>query len=93
MRAPAESGTPALPAVIEAGKAQIDLDGHTVTRDGEETTLNEVAWTKRNSNCTEPVKQLEPNPWDGIQMKYSLGAEVTGEITNVTDFGVFVRLE
>jgi small subunit ribosomal protein S1 len=39
------------------------------------------------------IKQLEPNPWDGIQIKYALGAEVTGEITNVTDFGVFVRLE
>ena len=38
---------------------------------------------------------LAPESTDeyGIQMKYALGAEVTGEITNVTDFGVFVRLE
>ncbi len=38
------------------------------TRDGEETILAEVAWTKRSSNCTEPVKQLESNPWGLFDM-------------------------
>jgi predicted RNA-binding protein with RPS1 domain len=33
------------------------------------------------------------NNWDGIQERYPLGTEVTGEVTNVTDFGAFVRLE
>jgi small subunit ribosomal protein S1 len=39
------------------------------------------------------IKQLEPNPWDDIQRKYPVGSEVTGSITTVTEFGVFVRLE
>jgi len=39
------------------------------------------------------IKQLDANPWDGIQERYPLGSEVTGEVTNVTDFGAFVRLE
>jgi small subunit ribosomal protein S1 len=39
------------------------------------------------------IKQLEANPWDGIQKKYPLGSEVSGAVTNVTDFGAFVRLE
>ena len=39
------------------------------------------------------IKQLTPNPWDGIKKKYLLGSEVTGEVTSIADFGAFVRLE
>ena len=33
------------------------------------------------------------NPWDDILKKYALGSEITGDVTNVTDFGAFVKLE
>ena len=39
------------------------------------------------------IKQLEKNPWDEIGSKYHAGAVVSGPITNVTEFGVFVELE
>lgn len=39
------------------------------------------------------IKQLEANPWEDIQKKYPLGTEITGTVTNVTDFGAFVKLE
>ncbi len=39
------------------------------------------------------VKQLTPDPWESVPEKYPVGSEVTGRITNVTDFGVFVELE
>jgi small subunit ribosomal protein S1 len=39
------------------------------------------------------MKQLQPNPWDEIQKKYPIGTQVSGPITSVTDFGVFVKLE
>ena len=39
-RAPAEAEAEELPAVIEAGSARIDLEGHTVTKDGEEVKLS-----------------------------------------------------
>jgi len=39
------------------------------------------------------IKQLTPNPWEGIQKRYPLGTSVTGEVSNVTDFGAFVTLE
>ncbi len=48
---------------------------------------------KENEKFSLGIKQLEPNPWDDIQRKYTIGSEITGEITNVTDFGVFVKLE
>ena len=60
---------------------------------GDEVKAVVLKIDKQNEKFSLGIKQLEPNPWDGIAAKYSLGAEVTGEITNVTDFGVFVRLE
>jgi len=48
---------------------------------------------KENEKFSLGIKQLEPNPWDGIQKKYEIGSQITGTITSVTDFGVFVKLE
>jgi small subunit ribosomal protein S1 len=39
------------------------------------------------------VKQLEIDPWQTIPDRYHVGTKVTGTVTNVTDFGVFVELE
>ncbi len=39
------------------------------------------------------VKQLKPDPWESVPEKYPIGVQVTGKVTNVTDFGVFVELE
>ena len=39
------------------------------------------------------IKQLTSDPWDEIPEKYKLGTRVTGTVTNVTDFGIFVELE
>ena len=48
---------------------------------------------KENEKFSLGIKQLEANPWDDIQKKYPMGNEIEGEVTNVTDFGAFVRLE
>ncbi|MCG8435423.1 MAG: S1 RNA-binding domain-containing protein, partial [Gammaproteobacteria bacterium] len=48
---------------------------------------------RENEKFSLGIKQLEANPWDDIQQKYPLGSEVTGQVTNVTDFGAFVKLE
>jgi small subunit ribosomal protein S1 len=47
---------------------------------------------KENEKFSLGIKQLEPNPWNDIQRKYPIGSDVTGPVTSVTDFGVFVRL-
>jgi len=39
------------------------------------------------------IKQLTPDPWEEIPIKYKPGTRVTGTITNITDFGVFIELE
>ncbi|HHB82134.1 MAG TPA: 30S ribosomal protein S1 [Devosia sp.] len=39
------------------------------------------------------MKQLETDPWEGIDAKYPTGAKFTGRVTNITDYGAFVELE
>jgi small subunit ribosomal protein S1 len=39
------------------------------------------------------MKQLEADPWEGIEAKYPIGAKFSGRVTNITDYGAFVELE
>jgi small subunit ribosomal protein S1 len=39
------------------------------------------------------MKQLETDPWDGIDSKFPLGKKISGSVTNITDYGAFVELE
>jgi small subunit ribosomal protein S1 len=39
------------------------------------------------------MKQLEADPWSGIEAKYPVQVKFTGRVTNITDYGAFVELE
>ncbi len=39
------------------------------------------------------MKQLESDPWDGVEVKYPIGAKYSGRVTNIADYGAFVELE
>ena len=39
------------------------------------------------------MKQLEADPWEGVEAKYPLEARFKGRVTNITDYGAFVELE
>jgi len=39
------------------------------------------------------IKQLSPDPWEGVAAKYPLSAKFSGKVTNITDYGAFVELE
>ncbi|MBK1825740.1 30S ribosomal protein S1 [Haloferula rosea] len=39
------------------------------------------------------VRQLEPNPWDEIELRYPIGATIKGPVRNLTAYGAFVELE
>ncbi|MDD4938572.1 MAG: 30S ribosomal protein S1 [Candidatus Omnitrophica bacterium] len=39
------------------------------------------------------LKQLLPNPWPEIAVKYPVDTELDTEVVNINDFGVFVKIE
>jgi len=39
------------------------------------------------------MKQLEADPWEGVEAKYPPQAKFKGRVTNITDYGAFVELE
>ncbi|MEM9619391.1 MAG: 30S ribosomal protein S1 [Pseudomonadota bacterium] len=39
------------------------------------------------------IKQLHPDPWQGVAAKYPISAKFSGKVTNITDYGAFVELE
>jgi small subunit ribosomal protein S1 len=48
---------------------------------------------KENERFSLGIKQLNQDPWETVAERYEVTKEITGTVTNVTDFGVFVELE
>jgi len=48
---------------------------------------------KENERFSLGIKQTSADPWETVGDRYEVGKEITGTVTNVTDFGIFVELE
>jgi small subunit ribosomal protein S1 len=38
------------------------------------------------------IKQMSEDPWKAVSDKFKIGDKITGKISNITDFGLFVQL-
>jgi len=59
---------------------------------GKEVTVVVITLDKQNRRMSLSIKQLTPDPWQTITNKYKAGDRISGKVSNVTDFGVFVEL-
>nr|WP_246052105.1 30S ribosomal protein S1 [Desulfobotulus mexicanus] len=48
---------------------------------------------KENERFSLGIKQTHDDPWKSVEERYAVGTEISGNITNITDFGIFVELE
>jgi len=48
---------------------------------------------KENEKISLGLKQLEPDPWEMLDLKYPAGTKVSGKVRNLTTFGAFVEIE
>jgi small subunit ribosomal protein S1 len=39
------------------------------------------------------LKQLDPDPWETLEVKYPIGSKHEGKVRNLTNFGAFIELE
>lgn len=62
-------------------------------KNGEFVRAKVLTVDKENEKFTLGIKQLTEDPWLEVPNHYPVGTTVTGKITNITDFGLFVEVE
>ena len=60
---------------------------------GQTLNVQVIRFNPETQRISLGMKQLEADPWEGVEAKYPIGSRFTGRITNITDYGAFVELE
>ena len=60
---------------------------------GQSVRVQVIRFNRETQRISLGMKQLEADPWEGVELKYPVGAKFTGRVTNITDYGAFVELE
>ncbi len=60
---------------------------------GEEINVMIIEVDRDRERVSLGLKQTTPNPWDGIEQRYPVGARVRGKVVNLVNYGAFVELE
>ncbi|HYR23079.1 MAG TPA: 30S ribosomal protein S1 [Chthoniobacterales bacterium] len=60
---------------------------------GQEVEAVVLGVNKEEQKISLGLRQLEPNPWDEIEHKFTIGSRVKGTIRNMTAYGAFVELD
>ncbi|WP_375291670.1 30S ribosomal protein S1 [Qipengyuania sp.] len=60
---------------------------------GQTVTVQIIRINEETQRISLGMKQLESDPWDGVAAKYPIGMKLSGQVTNITEYGAFVEIE
>ena len=60
---------------------------------GQNVRVQVIRFNRETQRISLGMKQLEADPWEGVELNYPVGARSAGGVTNITDYGAFVELE
>jgi small subunit ribosomal protein S1 len=60
---------------------------------GQELEVQILKFNKETGRISLGLKQLQQDPWAGIQERYKPGQRVRGTVSSIAEYGVFVRIE
>ena len=60
---------------------------------GQTVNVQVIRFNHETQRISLGMKQLEADPWDGVESKFPAGTKFLGRVTNITDYGAFVELE
>ena len=60
---------------------------------GQTVDVQVIRFNRETQRISLGMKQLEADPWEGVEAKYPVDVKFTGRVTNITDYGAFVELE
>jgi small subunit ribosomal protein S1 len=64
-----------------------------VVHPGQEIRVKVLKYDAEKGRISLGLKQLTPDPWEGVPGAYHLGDRVTGRVVGLVDYGAFVELE
>jgi len=64
-----------------------------VIKKGDDVEAIVLEVDKANQRIAVGMKQLTPDPWEGIDQMYKVGDLVTGKVTKLASFGAFIGLQ
>ena len=60
---------------------------------GEKVKVLITKLSREDQRVSLGMKQLQDDPWVGVNKKYEVGKKYNGQVTNMADYGAFVELE
>lgn len=60
---------------------------------GQEITVKVLEFDPATEKISLGLKQLTPDPWEGLEYRYPIGKKISGKVTSVTNYGAFVEVE
>ena len=60
---------------------------------GQEIEAKVLKFDQERRRVSLGLKQLQPDPWEGLDRRYPVGTRLYGTVTNLTDYGAFVEIE
>ena len=60
---------------------------------GDEIEVQVIAIGKESEKISLGLKQKTSDPWENVEEKYPIGSQVSGNVVNIVNYGVFVQLE
>jgi small subunit ribosomal protein S1 len=88
-----EPGIEGLIHVSEMSWVKNITDPAEIVNKGDEVEAIVLSIQKEEGKISLGIKQMERNPWDDVEEKYTIGANVEAEVKSLTNYGAFVELE
>jgi small subunit ribosomal protein S1 len=85
-------GVEGLVHVSEITWANTPINAKEFFKLGDEHEAKIVTLDKASRKMSLSIKQLSPDPWNDIEVKFAEGSRHTGLVKNITNYGVFVEL-
>ncbi|MGE0745707.1 MAG: 30S ribosomal protein S1 [Rhodospirillales bacterium] len=60
---------------------------------GQTVKVQVIRYNPETQRISLGMKQLEADPWEGVEIKYPVSTKFKGRVSNITDYGAFVELE
>jgi small subunit ribosomal protein S1 len=60
---------------------------------GDSIKVQIIKVNKETNRISLGMKQLETDPWSDVEVRFPIGSNQKGTVTNITDYGAFVELE